>query len=153
MIDYARLHIRFGWWALLLYSAVGLGLELLHGFKVTEYLGVANETRRLLWTLGHAHGTLLAIVHVIFGVALRSGLGPAERSLKSISIALMLATALLPGGFFLGGVRFFAADPGFGVLLVPFGAALFLAAIFWTAIEVRLKPDAPTEKQRAARSG
>ena len=40
------------------------------------------------------------------------------------------ASVLLPGGFFLGGVVFYAGDPGIGVLLVPAGAALLLYAIF-----------------------
>ena len=130
MIDYAQRHVRFGWWSLLVFATAGLALETLHGFKVRAYLDVSNETRRLMWTLAHAHGTLLAVVHVIFGVTVRSGLGPADRHLRPISAALIGASVLLPGGFLLGGIAFFSGDPGLGVLLVPFGAVLLLGAAY-----------------------
>ncbi len=68
--DYARHHLRFGWWLLLVFASAGLALELLHGFKVRAYLDVSNETRRLMWTLAHAHGTLLGLVHIVFGLSL-----------------------------------------------------------------------------------
>ena len=130
MIDYARRHVRFGWWSLLVFATLGLALETLHGFKVRAYLDVSNETRRLMWTLAHAHGTLLSFVHVVFGLTVRSGLGPAERALQAISTSLIAASVLLPGGFFLGGIAFFSGDPGLGVALVPLGAALLLWAVF-----------------------
>ena len=130
MIDYAQRHVRFGWWSLLVFATAGLVLETFHGFKVRAYLDVSNETRRLMWTLAHAHGTLLAVVHVIFGLTLRSGLVPPDRNVKPISLALIGASVLLPGGFFLGGIAFYSGDPGLGVLLVPFGAVLLLAALF-----------------------
>jgi hypothetical protein len=130
MIDYARRHVRFGWWSLLVFATAGLVLETLHGFKVRAYLDVSNETRRLMWTLAHAHGTLLSVVHVIFGLTLRSGFVPPDRNVKPISSALIGASVLLPGGFFLGGIAFYSGDPGLGVLLVPFGAVLLLAAVF-----------------------
>ncbi|MFQ5492069.1 MAG: hypothetical protein ACE5GE_15235, partial [Phycisphaerae bacterium] len=60
----ARRHLCFGWWSLLLFVAMGLVLESLHGFKVRFYLDVDNQTRRLMWTLCHAHGTLLAVIHI-----------------------------------------------------------------------------------------
>ena len=99
------------------------------------YLDVSNETRRLMWTLAHAHGTLLAIVHVVFGadVALRAGVAAEPRL---ISTSLIAASVLLPGGFFLGGVAFYGGDPGVGVLLVPVGAVLLLFAIFSIARRV-----------------
>jgi hypothetical protein len=130
MIDFAHRHVRFGWWSLLVFATAGLALESLHGFKVRAYLDVANETRRLMWTLAHAHGTLLALVHIVFGLTVRSGLGPVDRNLRPISTSLMAASVLLPGGFFLGGIAFFSGDPGLGVLLVPVGAVLLLWAVF-----------------------
>lgn len=133
MIDYAQRHIRFGWWSLLVFATAGLVLETLHGFKVRAYLDVSNETRRLMWTLAHAHGTLLAVVHVIFGLTVRGARELSARNLRPISSALMGASVLLPGGFFLGGIAFYSGDPGFGILLVPFGAVLLLAAVFLIA--------------------
>jgi hypothetical protein len=82
-----------------------------------------------MWTLAHAHGTLLAIVHVIFALTWRSA--PASLpSPRLISASLIAASVLLPGGFFLGGVTFYSGDPGVGVLLVPIGGVLLLFALF-----------------------
>jgi hypothetical protein len=132
-VDYARRHLRVGWWSLLVFASVGLVLETLHGFKVRAYLDVSNETRRLMWTLAHAHGTLLAVVHVAFGLTVRSSAALGARDLREISAALIGASILMPGGFFLGGVSFYSGDPGVGVLIVPIGAALLLFAIFGIA--------------------
>jgi hypothetical protein len=136
MPDYARRHLRIGWWSLLCFATLGLVLELLHGFKVRAYLDVSNETRRLMWTLGHAHGTLLSLVHVIFGLSIRVAAESFERNLRLISSCLIGASVLLPGGFFLGGVVVYGGDPGLGVLLVPIGAVLLLAAVFFIASQV-----------------
>src|SRR4051794_6786004 len=64
--NYVRSHLRFGWWSLLLFLTLGMVLEGLHGFKVAWYLNVSTQTRRLLWTLAHAHGTALGLVHIAF---------------------------------------------------------------------------------------
>ena len=61
-------HVRFGWWSLLCFLTLGIVLEVFHALKVGWYLEPAFESRRLLWTLGHAHGTLLALVNIVFGV-------------------------------------------------------------------------------------
>ena len=132
-MDASRRHLRFGWWSLLLFATLGLVLESLHGFKVRAYLDVSNETRRLMWTLAHAHGTLLAVIHIVFGLTLRGGPAPALATQRLISTSLYAASVLLPGGFFLGGVVFYAGDPGVGVLLVPAGGVLLLYAIFGIA--------------------
>jgi hypothetical protein len=132
-IDYARWHLRFGWWSLFVFATLGLSLELLHGFKVRAYLDVSNETRRLMWTLAHAHGTLLALVHIVFGLCVAAFPDFSARSLRLISRALMAASVLLPGGFFLGGIAFYSGDPGLGVLLVPVGAVALLTAVFYLA--------------------
>jgi hypothetical protein len=133
MPDYARRHLRIGWWSLLCFATIGLVLEMLHGFKVRAYLDVSNETRRLMWTLAHAHGTLLSLVHVIFGLSLRATAESFVRNLRLISSCLIGASVLLPGGFFLGGIVVYGGDPGLGVLLVPVGAVLLLAAVFFIA--------------------
>ncbi len=130
-------HLRFGWWALLLFLTLGIVLEGLHGFKARFYLDVTSTTRRFMWTLAHAHGTLLALINLVFAASLpRLMEGDAHKladRLRSASAALILATVLLPGGFFLGGVIFYGGDPGLGVLLVPPGAVALLFAVFQIA--------------------
>jgi GNAT superfamily N-acetyltransferase len=126
----AKKHLRFGWWALAGFLTLGALLEALHGFKIGYYLDVQNEARRLAFRLGHAHGTLLALVHIAFGLTLASRFAPSLRSAERASPLLVAATLLLPGGFLLGGLFLHGGDPGVGVFLVPFGAlALFLAVL------------------------
>lgn len=132
-MDYARRHLRFGWWALLVFAALGLLLESLQGFKVAAYLDVSNDTRRLMWRLAHAHGGLLAAINILFALTLRASPPSAFPNVQRISTGLIAATILLPGGFFLGGLVFYGGDPGVGVLLVPIGGVLLLLAIFWIA--------------------
>jgi hypothetical protein len=134
--DYARRHLRIGWWTLLVFAALGLILESLQGFKVAAYLDVSNDTRRTMWRLAHTHGTLLGAINVLFALTLRSSAATAAVAPR-ISIALIAATLLLPLGFFLGGVVFYAGDPGVGVLLVPLGGVLLLLALFWIASRCR----------------
>jgi hypothetical protein len=129
LTDEARRHLRFGWWSLLLFATLGLVLESLQGFKVRAYLDVSNDTRRLMWTLAHAHGTLLAAINILFGLTLRGMPPMAVPGVRAISASLIAASLLLPGGFFLGGVAFYGGDPGLGVLLVPVGGVLLLFAL------------------------
>ena len=99
-----RRHIRIGWWSLLVFLSLGIVLETLHGFKLGYYLDVSNSTRRHMWTLAHAHGTLLALIHLGFAASLRMLLrAESERLLGWASALLSGATLLLPAGFFLGG--------------------------------------------------
>jgi len=141
MIDYAQRHLRVGWWSLLAFAILGLTLEALHGFKVRAYLDTSNETRRLMWTLAHAHGIGLALVHVVFGLMLRAVPEATPRNVPLTSTALVLASVLLPGGFFLGGVVFYAGDPGVGIALVPAGAAALLYAVFSIARGITIKAE------------
>ncbi|MGE0705608.1 MAG: hypothetical protein AB7P22_16905 [Vicinamibacterales bacterium] len=126
-------HLTIGWWSIFVFGALGLVLETMHGFKLTVYLDVANETRRLMWTLAHAHGTLLGLVHIAFAVSAPMLPALSFRQQETVSKALIGASVLLPGGFFLGGIRFYAGDPGVGIILVPPGAILLLLAAFFLA--------------------
>jgi hypothetical protein len=137
VVDYTRRHLRLGWWSLLAFATLGLGLESLHGFKIRAYLDVSNETRRLMWTLAHAHGTLLAILNIVFGLSLRVVPELTTSRLAFVSSALAAATIVMPAAFFLGGIAFYAGDPGLGILLLPVGAFFLLAAIFWIARDVQ----------------
>ena len=120
-------HLRFGWRSLFVFLALGVALETLHGFKLGWYLDVGAEMRRLMFTLAHAHGTLLALVNLAAGLTLRSVKG-FELS-RAASGALVWGSVMLPAGFFLGGVVIHGGDPGLGVLLVPVGALLVLYGV------------------------
>ena len=132
-----RRHLSFGWWALLLFLTFGLLLESLHGFKVGWYLDVSNQTRRLMWTLAHAHGTLLGLINIAFGATVH--LLPAWdlRRRNAASYCLMAAAVLIPGGFFLGGAVVYGGDPGLGILLLPAGALFLCGGVFLCARGVR----------------
>jgi hypothetical protein len=118
---------------LFVFAAMGLLLEIFHGFKVPAYLDVSNQTRRLMWTLAHAHGTLLSFVHLMFGLSVLVAPDVGVQNRPRVSGALIGASLLLPGGFLLGGVVFYGGDPGVGVALVPVGAACLLTALFLLA--------------------
>ena len=98
-----RRHLRFGWWSLAFFLLIGTTLEAMHGLKVGYYLDASNSTRRLLWTLAHAHGALLGLVHLGFAATLGLGVVLSERSSRWASGCLAGASFLLPGGFAIGG--------------------------------------------------
>jgi hypothetical protein len=123
-------HLRFGWWSLFTFLALGVVLETLHGFKIGWYLDVDREMRRLMLTLAHAHGTLLALVNIAAGLTLRT-VKDFELT-RAASLSLLWGAVLLPVGFLLGGLVIHDGDPGLGVLLVPAGALLMLYGV-WSA--------------------
>jgi hypothetical protein len=132
-------HLRFGWWTLLVFLTLGLVLEGLHGLKAGFYLSVTNETRRLMWTLAHAHGTLLALVNLGFASTIRLLPDWPARGRGLASACLRASTLLMPAGFFLGGAVIYSGDPGLGIILLPVGGLLLLAAVFLTARAVSAK--------------
>lgn len=130
---YTRLHLRFGWGSLFVFAAMGLLLETLHGFKVAAYLDLTNETRRLMWTLAHAHGVGLALVHLLFALQVQALPSAAGARHALVSRLLIASSVVLPGGFLLGGAVYYGGDPGLGILLVPVGAVLLLVAAWLMA--------------------
>jgi len=130
----AHRNLRFGWWSLLVFLSLGGALETLHGFKIGWYVDVGNETRRLMFTLGHAHGTLLALINIAAGLTARNVDRFELRS--SASFALIWAAILLPAGFFLGGIVIYDGDPGLGVWLVPVGAILLFYSVARIALDL-----------------
>jgi hypothetical protein len=122
----------FGWWSLLCWLALGMVLEAMHGFKVGWYLDVANEARRLQLSLAHTHGTLIAVVNLVFALAFRGAEHPADR-LRTPSFCLRWAGILMPAGFLLGGLFPMGPDPGFAVALVPVGGLFLFAGVLQAA--------------------
>ena len=125
----ARRHYLIGWCGLLLFLSLGASLEALHGFKVGFYLDPDHRLRRELWTLAHAHGTLLALVQLAFAAGVMHFGRWTEGHLKLASFFLLDALVLIPLGFFLGGLGHSEGDPSAAVLLVPFGALLLFVAV------------------------
>jgi hypothetical protein len=114
-----RRHLGVGWWGLALYVLLGAILEGLHALKSPIFVDAGRETTRMMLRLAHSHGTLVAVVNILYALTLR-GRPAAVRPLASAS--LLAALVLLPGGFFLGAFFARGGDPGLGIVLVPVGA-------------------------------
>ena len=141
-------HLRFGWWSLLIFLALGMVLEALHGFKIGWYLDVTSEVRRHQWTLAHTHGTLIAVINLIFGLTVRHGSGFERRPGNAASWCLIGAGILMPAGFLLGGVMSYGTDPGLGVLLVPIGSVLLFAAVLSAALGFSRPAESPSKPDK-----
>jgi len=143
-------HLQFAWWSLVCFVILGITLEALHGFKIGWYLGKDAEIRRLLWTLAHAHGTLVSLVHAAFAFTYFAMPVPLTGRQRLASALLMATSVLLPGGFFLGGTFVYEGDPGLGIWLVPPGAICLLLSVFLTAIDVARGKAAIVEPSQSA---
>jgi hypothetical protein len=129
--------MAYGWGAVGAFLLLGVVLESLHLLKAPFYVDV--RLRRELWTLAHAHGTLLGLLAVAF--ALSAGRAVAEASVRLRASRLLRAGAVLvPAGFLLGGVGNPEGDPSLAIFLVPVGAFLALSAVgtvAWGALRRR----------------
>ncbi len=126
-------HRAIGWWTLFTFVVLGLVLEAFHGFKIGAYLDLSNSSRRLMWTLAHAHGTLLALVHLAFASQIPHISRSRAQALPPASKSLIAATWLMPGGFFLGGFGGHGGDPGPGIILAAVGGLLLAVSILLVA--------------------
>ncbi|MEX0715014.1 MAG: hypothetical protein WD066_00425 [Planctomycetaceae bacterium] len=138
-----RRHLAIGWWGLLVFLTLGIVIEALHGFKVRWYSDVGMELRQAMMRLTHAHGGMLAIVHLLFAGTLTWMPHLPPRSMTVASRCLTIALLLIPGGFCLGGFFLLRtesgveAEPGVGVFLVPIGAVFLVVGIVSTALAQR----------------
>jgi hypothetical protein len=119
-------HLRVGFAALFGFALLGVLLEALHAFKIPWYLGVASESRRLMFTLGHAHGIGLGLLNLAFAAVCPLLPRPPHRA---ASPSLVAGTLLVPGGFFAGGLFVHGGDPGLGAILIPPGAVLIVLSL------------------------
>ena len=133
----ADFHFRVGWYSLVVFMLLGTTLETMHGFKIGWYLDVSNETRRLMWTLAHTHGTLLSILNIVFALSIPKINGWQGSTRTLASRCMLTSLFLLPTGFLLGGIFINSGDPGLGILLVPPGALLLLTGTALTAHAAR----------------
>ena len=123
--------IRQGWISLAAWIVFGLLIEGLIGFRSPVLLD--DSTRREMFRLAHAHGTLLNLVLIAAAICAKLDLvrlGPIA------SLGLRSAVVLLPAGFLLAGIWHFKDDPGLGIFLVPIGAVLLLAVALGIAFSV-----------------
>lgn len=132
--SYVGRHLQFAWWSLLCFVTLGITLEAMHALKIGWYLDEPFETRRLMWTLAHTHGTLLALVHAAFAFTIHVLPPNSTRRRGLVSPLLVAASVLMPGGFFLGGFFIYSGDPGLGVWLVPVGAVCLFTSVLVTAL-------------------
>jgi hypothetical protein len=117
----SRASLRFGWTAVAGFLLLGLVLESFHLWKAPFYL--EHRLRRELWTLAHAHGTLLGALNVLFALTALACL-PDEKARRRAGAALRAGGLLVPLGFLLGGIGNSEGDPSPFILLVPAGAVL-----------------------------
>lgn len=127
-----RRHLAVGWIGLSVGVALGIALEALHAFKVPLYLDVGSSATRLMWRLAHAHLGLLSLTSLGFAFTLTRVPGDWRRT----SRWLLWGSALLPTGFFVAGFGAHGGDPGWGIALVPLGAAALLIACVRAALQV-----------------
>ena len=140
-----RGHFLAGWWLLLVFVVLGTALDAFHGLKLGFYLDLGNATRRLMWTLAHAHGVLLGLVNIAFALTLQARGMRADKA-RIASASLLGASVLLPGGFLLGGIVVYGGDPSPGVLLTPAGAVLLLVSVFLVLRSLGSRKGEPAEK-------
>lgn len=119
-------HRLFGWALLFAYLCFGYALEALEGFKTEAF--VLDAIRREFWSLAHFHGALLGLLNVVYSAhAEPAGLSAAGA--RRASASLLAGSALLPLGFFFGGLIHHEGEPGAGIFLVPFAAIFVIAAV------------------------
>ena len=139
-----RFHLLVGWWSLLVFLTLGVALEYMHAFRIRSYVDLGEpEVRRLMWTLAHAHGVLLSIVHLGFAFTVYFLTEWYSRAKRLASCCLTASGIFMPLGFFLGGIFVYDGDPGIGVYLVPPGALLLFIAVLLTGVatlKIRRRP-------------
>lgn len=135
-----RIHLAIGWSMVSVFVLLGLVLETLHGLKVGWYLDLANEARRLLLTLGHAHGVLIGLLNLALALSWphRAPGSPGfERAMRG---CFLVGSVLLPTGFLLGGLVIYGGDPNPLIVLSPAGGILLVigsGSIAWRMIVAR----------------
>jgi hypothetical protein len=121
-----------GWISVAVWMTFGLLLEGLLGYKTPAYL--LDDTRRELFRLAHAHGTLLGLI--LLAAALSGQLFKLAPP-RAAWISLRLGAAVMPVGFLLAGIWHYESDPGLGIWLVPPAALLLIFGVVAFALAAR----------------
>lgn len=118
--------VAVGWLQVTIFLIFGLVLESFHLVKLPFYLDL--HLRRELWTLAHAHGTLLGAVTILFGLSAQRFL-PNLATRTNAARLVMAGSWLVPLGFLGGGLGNAEGDPSLMILLVPTGALLLILGL------------------------
>jgi len=148
---YIRKHLKIGWLGLVLFLALGIAIESLHGLKLPYYLDLKNSSRRLMWTLAHSHGTLFALINIAFAFTIPKL--NSRKHLQWISISLVLGLCGMPLSFFAAGVWLQKGEPGLAVFLVPVFAFIMLAGVALTYFSMDSGPRETAWKSPATKAG
>jgi hypothetical protein len=117
---------------LLIWFVGGIVLESFHGLKAAFYL--EDALRRQMWTLAHAHGTILSVICLVLAQFVPTT-RVAGQAARRIDRWFAVGACLMPLGFWLGGVVHSEADPGLGILLVPLGGVCAGSAIVMLVVK------------------
>lgn len=118
--------VAVGWLQVTVFLIFGLVLESFHLVKLPFYLDL--HLRRELWTLAHAHGTLLGAVTILFGLSAQRFL-PNLATRTNAARLVMAGSWMVPLGFLGGGLGNAEGDPSLMILLVPTGALLLILGL------------------------
>ena len=131
--ELARLHLRFGWIALLVFATLGAVLEALHAWKSGAYLGRRQRGAALDVDPGpRARGRAVAAAPRVRGDAEDRLRGRARAGWRSPPGCCAGRPCCCRPASSSGGVAPYEGDPGVGVVLAPIGALLL-----WTRDPVR----------------
>ena len=124
--DIADTCVALGWTLVAFFLTFGLVLESFHLIKLPFYLDI--RLRRELWTLAHAHGTLMGVFSILFGLSVQRFI-PFPPLRTTASRLVMAGSVLVPLGFLGGGIANAEGDPSLAILLVPTGALLAIVGL------------------------
>lgn len=148
--SFIRRHLVFGWCCVLGFILLGLMLDNFHAFHVGWYMDTNHQTRRLMSTLAHAHGTLLGGLHIAFAGTLFIVGESSTRHLRLASSSLLSVSLIMPLGFLLAGIFLLEDQPGIAIFLVPVGALLLVVSVTATSFALWRGPrDTPAETKSA----
>ena len=133
-------HLRIGWWMLVTFVILGALLEAMHGFKLDLYLNVERTSTRVLWTLAHASGTLLGLVHIAFSATLFGQPNWRHSYVGLASACLNCASILCPAAFLVAGAFGSPGSIALGFVLAIPGILFFFLCLILIALGLDSPP-------------
>ncbi len=140
-----RTVVAQAWIGLAAWMTFGLILEGLIGFRSPTYL--QDPTRRELFRLAHAHGTVFGILLLVASLAQTVGMIAPPRAAV---LSLRIGTVAMPAGFLLGGIWHYGTDPGPGIFLAPLGGLMIIFGVITIAVSYLSAKDGTLGKVESA---